>query len=185
MTKKWRAILLIFFSLIVILIAAGAFLRMNTKKHSPQDEVSFERDGLKLNIVYCQPYKKGRVIFGTQEEGALQPYGVYWRMGANEATTIEVNKEISFGGEKLDPGKYSIYAIPGEEKWKIGVNSDANRWGYSEPDYTKDVLNIEVPVEYSKEVIEQLTINLEPTDLGAVMVLRWDTSIVKIPVSKR
>ena len=184
MTKKWRIILLVFFSLIVVLIAAGAFLRMNTKKHSPQDEVTIENEDFTLNIVYCRPYKKGRVIFGTEEEGALQPYGVYWRMGANEATTIEVNAEVLFGGQKLEPGKYSMYAVPGEKKWKIGINSEEKRWGYSEPNYDEDVLNIEVPVSYSEEEIEQMTITLEPTEQGATMVLKWDTSVINIPVER-
>lgn len=182
MTKKWKLLLLIFFSLIVVLIAAGAYLRMNTKKHSPQNKVNFSQDGLDLEIVYCQPYKKGRVIFGTEEEGALQPFGKYWRMGANEATTLELNKEITIAGQSLTPGKYSIYAVPGKEKWKIGINNDANRWGYSEPDYDKDVLNFEVPVTYSSEIVEQFTITVEPAETGAELILQWDTSIVRIPI---
>ncbi|MEN8250297.1 MAG: DUF2911 domain-containing protein, partial [Bacteroidota bacterium] len=133
-------------------------------------------------IVYSRPYKKGRIIFGTEEDGALQPYGTYWRLGANEATTFEINREIMFAGNSLAPGKYSMYATPGKETWRISINSEANRWGFSEPDHNNDVMSVEVPVTYSDEVTEQFTINIGASGQGAEIILIWDTSIVKIPV---
>ena len=119
MTKKWKIVLLVFFSLVIILITAGALLKRNTKKHSPVDIINFNEGGLTLESVYCRPYRKNRTIFGSVEEGALQPYGEFWRMGANEATTLEANRDITFGGKALKAGKYSIYAVPGEEMWRI------------------------------------------------------------------
>src|SRR5437868_1110601 len=35
-------------------------------------------------IIYSRPLKEGRTIFGK-----VQPYGVVWRLGANESTEIE------------------------------------------------------------------------------------------------
>jgi hypothetical protein len=182
MTKKWKIVLLVFFSLVVILITAGALLRRNTKKHSPVDKISFNEGGLTLESVYCQPYKKGRKIFGTEDEGALQPFGEYWRMGANEATTLEANRDITFGGKQLKSGKYSIYAVPGEEIWRIGVNPDANRWGVPAPSYDKDVISIDVPVTYGDDIVEQLKIDFVAGNPGAIMVIKWEKSIIKIPI---
>ena len=183
MTRKWKIVLLLFFSVVVILVTGSAFLRMQTKKHSPMDTVTFEKGGLNIKTVYYQPYKKGRVVFGKAEDGALQPFGVYWRLGANDATTIEINQEVSFGGEPLKAGKYAIYAFPGENNWQIGVNSKSNNWGAAEPDHDYDVLMIMVPVTYSDEIIEQFKITFEATAQGAEMVLKWDTSVVKIPIN--
>ena len=147
------------------------------------DTITFNRNGLTIKTVYYRPYKKGRVIFGKVEDGALQPFGVYWRLGANDATTIEVNKDVRFAGEPLKAGKYSVYAIPGENNWQIGVNSKANRWGVAEPDHENDVLMVVVPVTYSDEVVEQFKINFVATEKGADMVLKWDTSVVRIPIN--
>lgn len=183
MPKKWKIVLLVFFSLIVLLVAAGAFFRMQTKKHSPLDTVGFESESLNLKIVYSRPYKKGRVIFGPKEAGAIQPYGVYWRMGANDATTIEVSSDITFAGKPLKAGKYSIYAYPGESEWKININSESNRWALSEPAHKNDVLTVMVPVTYSNKVIDQFTIMFEPTNSGVDMALRWDTSVIRIPIN--
>ena len=183
MTKKWKIVLLLFFSVIVIMITAVAFLRMQTKKHSPMDTVSFDKKGLILKTVYYRPYKKGRLIFGAEEDGALQPFGVYWRLGANDATTIEISKDVMFAGQPLKAGKYAVYAYPGESTWQIGVNSKHNLWGKAEPDHETDVLMVTVPVNYTDEVIEQFKINFAATEQGAEMVLKWETSVVKIPIN--
>ena len=103
-------------------------------------------------------------------------------MGANEATTLEANRDITFGGKQLKAGKYSIYAVPGEEIWRIGVNPDANRWGVPAPSYDKDVISVEAHVTYSDEVVEQLKIDFVAGNPGAIMVIKWEKSIVKIPI---
>ena len=182
MRRKWKLGLIVFFSVVVLLVATVAVLRMNTKKHSPVDKISFNQENLEVKVVYCQPTKKGRLIFGEEADGALQPWGVYWRLGANEATTIEVSSDISFGGKPLKAGKYALYAFPGKESWQIGVNTVANRWGYSEPDYSKDVFRIELPVTYTENVVEMFTMTLEPVDEGANLVMKWDTSVVRVPI---
>lgn len=180
MKKNWKAGIIAFFIVVVLLVAAFALLRLNTKKHSPVDKISFTEQGLNLKVVYCQPYRKGRLIFGEEEAGALQPWGKYWRLGANEATTIELATDVNFGGKPLKAGKYSLYAVPGKETWQIGVNKGANRWGYSEPNYDKDILKIEVPVTYSDEVVEMFTMSFEAAETGTVLVMKWDTSVVKV-----
>ena len=182
MTKKWKVVLVLFFSLLVILISAAAFFRLQTKGHSPMDTVTFSQNGLDVEVVYYRPYKKGRLIFGLEEDGALQPFGVYWRLGANDATTIELKTDVSFAGQPLKAGKYSLYAFPGKNSWQIGVNSKSNRWGVSEPDHDDDVLMVEVPVFYSDEIIEQFKISFEASERGAEMVLKWENSIVRIPI---
>jgi hypothetical protein len=183
MSRKWKIVLLLFFTVVVILVTASAFLRMQTKKHSPMDTVSFNNGDLEITTVYYRPYKKDRLIFGKEEDGALQPFGVYWRLGANDATTIVLNKDVSFGGEELKAGKYAVYAFPGEASWQIGVNSKSNNWGAAEPDHDNDVLMVTVPVTYADEVVEQFKITFEATEQGAEMVLTWDTSVVRIPIN--
>jgi hypothetical protein len=182
MTKKWKVVLLLFFSVLVILVTTVAFLKLQTKRHSPIDTITFDEGGLNLKTVYYRPYKKGRLIFGEEADGALQPFGVYWRLGANDATTIEINKDVSFAGQPLKAGKYAVYAYPGKNNWQINVNSKSNLWGAAEPDHDTDVLTVTVPVSYSDEVVEQFKISFEATTEGAEMVLRWDTSVVKIPI---
>jgi len=91
-----------------------------------------------------------------------------------------LSKDLNFGGHPLKAGKYSMYAIPRKDIWTIGVNSVANRWGYAEPDYDKDVLTITSPVNYTEEITEMFTISFEESDKSTELVFKWDTSEVRI-----
>jgi len=180
MNKLLKKIIIISITLGVLAFAASYFIKKETKKNSPQDVVEFVGDKLTLKIVYCQPYKKGRLIFGDEEDKALQPYGKYWRLGANEATTIETNQDLIIGGNKLKKGIYSIYAVPEKKVWKIAFNKDANRWGASEPNYDKDLFAVEVPVNYLSKSIEQFNIQINQQEL----IFSWDTSEARLPYQR-
>ena len=131
-------------------------------------------------MVYSRPYKNDRLIFGSEEDGALVPFGKYWRTGANAATTFETSGAVSFNGEKLDPGKYRLYTVPGEKEWKIVLNSEGDKFfAISEPDYSKDVLEtVVVPQIKDKNTIEQFTIGFSKNIEGVELYLMWDTTVI-------
>jgi hypothetical protein len=158
--------------LVVLLGSAAAWLTLVGNKRSPKDSVTHND----ITVTYCRPYKKGRVIFGG--EGALQPNGKYWRLGANAATEITFAKDILFGGKPVQAGMYVMYAVPGENTWKIALNSENGRWGAREVDHSKDVMSFEVPVERVAQPLEQFTITID--DYGVNMA--WDTIRVRAPV---
>jgi len=45
-----------------------------------------------VKVVYSQPHKNERTIFGE-----LVPFEKVWRLGANEATELTVSKPITMG----------------------------------------------------------------------------------------
>ena len=53
---------------------------------SPRESVKYKSEGKEISISYYRPYKKERLIFGEAADGALVPYGKYWRLGANLTT---------------------------------------------------------------------------------------------------
>ena len=61
---------------------------------SPKGVVNYEKEDLKIEVVYHRPFKKERLIFGAKEDKALVPFGEYWRLGANAATTFETSQDI-------------------------------------------------------------------------------------------
>ena len=169
---------------VLILIAIGyvAYQMMTTRSHSPADVASYESGDLSIRVEYCRPYKKERLIFGPEEEGALQPYGKYWRVGANEATKFEVNHKVSFGGESIDPGSYAIYAIPDAAMWTIALNTQADRWGVPPPKEENDVLRISVMPDNGAPEREQFQISFSEDSAGVSMDLHWDKTLLSIPI---
>lgn len=113
----------------------------------------------------------------------MQPYEVYWRLGANEATVFEFDNPVSIGGSRLEAGTYGVYAVPGPDSFKIGVNSTWDRCGYAEPDYSQDVASLVVPVEPNDHT-EQFTIQLGESSTGVRVICQWDDIRFVIPVDR-
>ncbi|GAB4409988.1 MAG: hypothetical protein OHK0039_14040 [Bacteroidia bacterium] len=181
--KPLRIILWIVGLTVLAVVAYVVYTIATTKQHSPFSEARYQQDGLDLTVTYCRPYKKGRLIFGPADAGALQPWGQYWRMGANEATEIQLNRTVRFGDDTLAAGRYVIYAVPGEQQWTIGINSETGRWGYNEVDHSMDLLQTEVTSTTQDPAVEQLTIDFSDADSLVYLNIRWDNTLVPVPIA--
>lgn len=170
--------------LLLIFIGYVGYVMLTTKSHSPQDIAEVTAGDLNVKIVYCQPYKKGRVIFGDESTDALQPNGKNWRLGANEATEITFSKDVNFAGESVAAGTYRIYVVPNSDSWEVSLNSELGKWGAMEPDYNLDVLKVKIPLEINSQEVEQLTIKFASDSTGVQMNMMWDKALVSVPITQ-
>lgn len=136
-------------------------------------------DGPVARIIYSRPHKKGRVIFSDDSSGLCQ-YGKPWRLGANEATEIELFRPVLIGGKNMDAGRYILYCIPQADKWVIVFNSNLNSWGL-EVDPDKDVFKTELPVQVQNDLVEDFTMIFQDTPDGADLLITWDKVKVLMP----
>ena len=151
---------------------------------SPPATASLNEDGLEIDIAYSQPSKKGRLIFGQEEDGALQPFGKYRRLGANAATEITFNKDVTFAGKPINAGSYRMYAVPGPEVFKVILNSETDVFfGAVEPDTELDILTVDAPVKKLSSEVETFTIDFSGTDEGVIINFTWDQTQFTIPVA--
>ena len=123
-------------------------------------------------LIYSRPQMKGRTIFGEEVK-----YNEVWRLGANEATELELFKNATIGGKKILKGRYTLYCIPQESKWVIIINKDNYSWGSFAYKSEKDVARIDVPVHKSSEVTEALTMYFDTNNLNIL----WDALKVQVP----
>lgn len=178
-----KKILIIIGVALIAIIALLTWFRAYTKTHSPAATATYALNGAKITINYCRPFKKGRLIFGDEASGALQPYGKYWRAGANEATYFETNKDLMINDQHLKAGKYSLYTYPGKDSWQIVINSEFDRWGVPAPEPTKDVVKTNVPCVNDAEMMEQFLISFVERDSSAAnLILHWDQTKVTVPI---
>lgn len=169
---------------LLLVALVGFIVYSNLFPKSPPTTKSFSENGLDINVAFGQPSKRGRLIFGEEKDGALQPYGKYWRLGANAATEITFNKDISFAGKPVKAGSYRMYAVPGANSFQVSLNSELGVFlGVMEPDYKKDVLKVDVPVIQSSTETEQFTINFTSDSTAVNMDFVWDKVIVRVPIS--
>ncbi len=147
---------------------------------SPFDSTAVTLEPGVVKVCYSRPRKLGRPIMGR-----LVPYGEAWRLGADEATAIHVPVRASIAGVPVEPGWYSLYAVPGEREWRIVVNTDARRWGVPINDAVRgaDVGSGVIGVSSIPEEVEMLTLRLVPTgSSSADLVVTWDRTSVRVPV---
>ena len=159
----------------VAVIALVLMVDFKGSNESPKGMATISNGDLTLSITYGRPSVRGRSVFASDAK-ALQPFGKYWRLGANEATEITFNKDVLFAGLPVKAGTYRMYAIPGSDSFKIGLNMEIGKWGYEEPDYSKDIATVEVPVTKITNLVEQFTIDVDQADAGVIVVMSWENS---------
>ncbi len=136
-------------------------------------------DPLIARIIYSRPNMSGRKIFG-----ALIEYGKVWRLGANEATEIEFFKDVLINKMKVKKGRYSLYALPNQNKWTIILNKDIDTWGAFLYDSTKDVIRVEVAPELTAQTVEPFTLFFEKTNpQNFNMNMYWENTKLVLPIS--
>ncbi|MDE3247578.1 MAG: DUF2911 domain-containing protein [Bacteroidota bacterium] len=133
---------------------------------------------LVARVVYSRPQRNGRNVFGEMLE-----YGKVWRLGANEATELELYRDVTINNKVVTKGRYTLYAIPTEEKWTIIVNRETDIWGAFKYDSEKDVLRFDVPVQKQAEPLEAFTMFFEKAGAGFNLIAAWDTALVSIPMA--
>lgn len=166
------------FSFFVFFSSSSSFAApVELPRPSPAASV-FEKIGTaKLTVAYSRPAVKGREIWG-----GLVPYGVVWRLGANDATTLEVSEACKVAGHELEAGTYALFAVPEKDRWTIVVNAQPKQWGAYFRDPKKDVFSFEVTPSAGPHQ-EWMEFRLHPESAKSVRVeLAWEKLRVSFPV---
>ncbi len=144
---------------------------------SPHESVSGTVGEANITMTYGRPYKKGREIYG-----GLVPFDAVWRTGADEATTLETDRDLMLGELHVPAGKYSVYTIPSGEKWTLIVNNVAEQWG-TQYDEAQDLGRAEMSVAEASEMTEQLTIAIEAGEgSNGTLSIVWDMTVAALPI---
>lgn len=135
--------------------------------HDPgEEDTSVALGKGKVTIHYGTPKLGGRNL-----DEMIKP-GVAWFMGMNNPTTLETSVALDFGGKKLEPGKYAIFARADEQRnWTFLVSSAIKR------PLDPSTVVLEAPLKFVKDGATQelLKITLDKAGDGASMVVAWGT----------
>lgn len=163
---------------IICMIATISFSQqLRIPAPSPTQTVKQDFGISSIELIYSRPAMKGRKIFGD-----LVPWGKVWRTGANNATRLKFNDDVTIGGQALKAGEYALYTIPKENEWEIIINKGSANWGtnYKQED---DLFRIKVKPMKLNDAVETFTIqfaNVQPTSTD--LHIMWDKTAVAIPI---
>jgi len=143
-------------------------------KPSQHGTVSQQIADTTITVDYNRPVARGRELFGK-----LVPYGRVWCPGADDCTTIELSTKVTFEGQELPAGKYSVWTEPGPEKWVVIFNKQANVFHTRYP-AGQDALRLEITPRTGSHM-EALAFYFPAVDgRKGELALHWGTVVVPV-----
>ena len=90
---------------------------------------------------------------------------------------------MTFGGQEVPAGEYSLFSIPGESEWTVVLNTTADQFGAYAYDKSMDQARVTVRPETLASAVETFSISFENLkSTGAVMTLEWENTRVAVPI---
>jgi len=115
-----------------------------------------------VRIDYGQPHLRGRHI-NTEN---VVPFDAVWRLGANGATLLTTDVDLTIGGKDVSKGRYIAQLLPTRTGWTLILQAETtgaasvNSTAY---DAKKDVARIDMRSSAIATPLESLSIWLVPS----------------------
>jgi len=132
----------------------------------------------RIAIEYGQPHARGRAVIGD-----LVPFDSTWRSGANVATHLTTEVDLTIGNAFVPRGVYTLFTIPSRTGWKLIISKQVFEWG-TDHDPRQDFARVDMRVRSVATPLESLTWWLIPTPENnpsttlphGVLKLGWGTA---------
>jgi len=145
---------------LVVLVAVPLFAQGN-----PRGEAKTMVAGKAVSIDYGRPSLKGRDMLGQAQVGQA------WRMGADAATGLKTDADLSFGSVVVPKGEYVLTATKiASDQWHLNVLSKADRAKVADIPLTQAKLDASVEI---------FTIALEGEKDKGEFEMQWGTTALK------
>ena len=132
-----------------------------------------------VSVVYGRPSARGRPLFGQ-----LVPWDSVWHPGADSATRVRFDHDVSVEGHALKAGEYSLWVIPREKApWTIIFSRAAHVFHKPYPGRADDVLRVDVtpePVSHMETMAIEFSMVLKE---DAVMRIHWGSTAVPVRIT--
>jgi Protein of unknown function (DUF2911) len=171
----------------LVLGAAGLMAQQQPKKPplSPPETASGTIGGKSISIAYSSPRVRGRAgkIFTKDGQISHDPHYPVWRAGANSATTLKTDGDLTIGDLSVPAGTYTLFVdISDPANWTLIVNKATGEWGLAY-DATKDLGKTAMKMSAPPSLVEDLTYTL--TDEGGgkgTLTLAWENMSASVQI---
>jgi hypothetical protein len=147
-----------------VLVAVLALAAIPVLAHAaPRGEAKATVAGKSVSIDYGRPSLNGRDMLGRASAG--EP----WRMGADAATTLTTDADLSFGSASVPKGSYVLKATKDAKgAWTLNV--------LEKGEAAKSVANVPLTQSTLKESVEMFTIDLKGDKDKGTFTMSWGTA---------
>jgi len=153
---------------------------------SPPAVASVTIAGKTITINYNSPGVKGRAGHIFTKDGLISTNHGYpvWRAGANAATKLHTDADLTLGGLKVPKGDYTLFVdIADPDNWVLIVNKQTGQSGLAY-DKTQDLGRVRMTMTRPLATIENLKYTLEA--LGGTtgkLTLEWENHSASVLIA--
>jgi Protein of unknown function (DUF2911) len=174
-----------------LLIAATTLLAQQTPPTPPKSPAATEsaKFGHKaITITYSSPRVNGRAGSIFTKDGVIgkNPNYPVWRAGANAATKLHTDAELTVGKVKVPKGDYSLFVdIVDPDNWVLIINNQTGMSPFAY-DSGQNLGRVAMTMAKPKAPIENLKYTIK--NLGgakAKLSLEWENHIASVPFTVR
>jgi Protein of unknown function (DUF2911) len=178
MKLEQRALLLI--GVFLAVVTAGTKPAAGQVLSPPERATCKFADGKTIAVRYSSPRMRGRKIFGD-----VVPFGEVWRAGADDATSLVTNVDVTAAGKNLPAGSYTLFTLPTQTKWTLIISKQTGEWGIPYPGEKYDFARMEMKVSRLPSPLENFTIVFDSTGTSCTMKLDWETTRASIEIVEK
>jgi hypothetical protein len=139
----------------------------------------------KLVIKYCAPSVRGRKVFGETGPVMHDRTAPIWRAGANTATSLHTNKNLTIAGLVVPKGTYSLFVnLKDPEAWELVINKQTGQSGLTY-DPSQDLGRVKMEMSNPPVPVEMLkyTITGAGENKGTIQ-LAWENHVAVVNVTQ-
>ena len=147
---------------------------------SPSETATGTIAGKNITISYNSPRVKGRAghIFTKDGQISHDPHYPVWRAGANAATTLKTDADLTIGDLAVPKGTYTLFVdISDPDNWILIVNKKTGEWGLAY-DASQDLGRVKMEMTKPGALIEELKYAVG----GGKITLGWENHVGSVAV---
>ncbi|MCL5005044.1 MAG: DUF2911 domain-containing protein [Acidobacteria bacterium] len=154
---------------IALAVLVGLALPLQAQ-NNPRGKTELTLKGKTISIEYGRPSLHGRTI--ADMLGQLKP-GQFWRLGADQSTTLVTGTTLHFGSVIVPAGTYSLWAEKiSDGTWKLVFNKQHGQWG-TQHNPKLDFASVPLREEKTSDSAEMVTIKLIRKGRGGEFSVHW------------
>jgi hypothetical protein len=149
----------------------------NAQRPSPAMKTSVTINGKTITIDYSAPSVRGRKIFGPGGVISNDPTYPVWRAGANDATALTTDADLTIGNLAVPKGNYTLYIATDANPWQLIINKQTGQWG-TEYDKAQDLGRVPLNITKPPAPIEtyKMTLSSAGGNKGKLQ-LEWENVV--------
>jgi hypothetical protein len=162
-----------------VLVAATCSLSAQQKPPaSPPETATGTVGGHSVSIAYSSPRVNGREgkLFSKDGKISHDPHYPVWRGGANAATTLKTDGNVTIGDLAVPAGTYTLFVdISDPDNWTLIVSKKTGEWGLAY-DPSQDLGRVKMTMSKPPAMVEDLKYTLG----GSMITLAWEDHVASV-----